>query len=109
MARAVIHNSDYPSVEAAKEAIDGHFHERNLHFSKHPKRAGQKIWRMERVPSEFRGRAKLRIRCTNDMLSTAHPYSHCHPMSTLQDAIFRRRERASKAMDHSGLAPDIVC
>jgi hypothetical protein len=53
MARAIIHNSDYPSVEAAKEAIDGYFSERNAHFSKHPKRAGQKIWRMERVPSEF--------------------------------------------------------
>lgn len=54
MARAIIHNSDYPSVEASKEAIDGYFSERNAHFSKHPKRAGQKIWRMERVPSEFR-------------------------------------------------------
>jgi len=54
MARAIIHNSDYPSVEAAKEAIDVYFSERNAHFSKHPKRAGQKIWRMERVPSEFR-------------------------------------------------------
>ena len=53
MARAIIHNSDYPSVEAAKEAIDKYFSERNTHFSKHPKRAGQKIWRMERVPSEF--------------------------------------------------------
>ena len=54
MARAIIHNSDYPSVESAKEAIDVYFSERNAHFSKHPKRAGQKIWRMERVPSEFR-------------------------------------------------------
>ena len=54
MARAIIHNSDYSSVEAAKEAIDVYFSERNAHFSKHPKRAGQKIWRMERVPSEFR-------------------------------------------------------
>ena len=54
MARAIIHNSDYPSVEAAKEAIDVYFSERNAHFAKHPKRAGQKIWRMERVPSEFR-------------------------------------------------------
>jgi transposase len=54
MARAIIHNSDYSSVEAAKEAIDLYFSERNAHFSKHPKRAGQKIWRMERVPSEFR-------------------------------------------------------
>jgi len=53
MARAIVHNSDYPSVEAAKEAIDVYFSERNAHFTKHPKRAGQKIWRMERVPGEF--------------------------------------------------------
>ncbi len=53
MARAIIHNSDYPSSDAAKEAIDLYFAERNGHFSKHPKRAGQKIWRKERVPSEF--------------------------------------------------------
>ena len=33
MARAIIHNTDYPSVEAAKEAIDVYFSERNAHFS----------------------------------------------------------------------------
>lgn len=54
MARAIIHNSDYPSIEAAQNAIGLHFSERNAHFSKHPKRAGQKIWGKERVPSEFR-------------------------------------------------------
>jgi hypothetical protein len=53
MAQAIIHNSDYPSIEATKEAIDRYFAERNGHFSKHPKRAGQKIWGKERVPSEF--------------------------------------------------------
>ena len=53
MARAIIHNSDFPSLEAAQGAIDKYFGERNDQFSKHPKRAGQKIWGDERVPSEF--------------------------------------------------------
>jgi len=53
MARAIIHNSDYSSAEAAREAIDQHFADRNKHFSEHPKRAGQKIWGKERVPSAF--------------------------------------------------------
>jgi MFS family permease len=53
MARAIIHNSDYPSVEVAKDAIDRYFTERNERFSKHPKRAGQNIWEKERVPSKF--------------------------------------------------------
>jgi hypothetical protein len=53
MARAIIHNSDYPSIEAAQYAIRLYFAERNAHFYKHPKRVGQKIWGKERVPSEF--------------------------------------------------------
>ena len=53
MARAIIHNSDYPSVEAAQEAIDRYFARRNEDFALHPKRAGQKIWGKERVPSMF--------------------------------------------------------
>jgi len=53
MARAIIHNSDYPSVEAAKEAIDCYFRTRNEHFAQHPQRAGRKIWGKERVPSAF--------------------------------------------------------
>jgi transposase len=53
MARAIIHNSDFPSLEAAQDAIDKYLAERNEQFSKHPKRAGQKIWGDERVPSEF--------------------------------------------------------
>ncbi|MGC1687235.1 MAG: IS630 family transposase [Candidatus Acidiferrales bacterium] len=53
MARAIIHNSDYPSLAEAKHAIDRYFEERNEHFKKFPKRAGGKIWGLERVPSEF--------------------------------------------------------
>jgi len=53
MARAIIHNSDYCSVEAAKDAIDCYYAERNEYFQTHPKRAGRKIWGQERVQSEF--------------------------------------------------------
>jgi len=53
MARAIIHNSDYHSLDAAKAAIDWHFRNRNEHFREHPKRAGRKIWGAERVQSEF--------------------------------------------------------
>ena len=53
MSRAIIHNSDYGSLNAAKDAIDLYFRETNEHFSEHPKRAGLKIWGKERVPSEF--------------------------------------------------------
>jgi hypothetical protein len=53
MARAIIHNSDYSSLGEAKKAIDRYFKERNEHFSAFPKRAGGKIWKLERVPSEF--------------------------------------------------------
>jgi len=53
MARAIIHNSDYPSVIAATEAIDRYIEERNAHFRNHPHRAGKTIWGQERVPSFF--------------------------------------------------------
>jgi transposase len=53
MARAIIHNSDYESTKAAMDAIDRHFKERNKHFLDNPKRAGNKIWGMERTSSEF--------------------------------------------------------
>jgi len=53
MARAIIHNSDYGSVEAAMDAIDRYIKDRNDYFAAHPKRAGQKIWGKERVPSLF--------------------------------------------------------
>jgi len=53
MARAILHNSDYPSVEEAKRAIDRYFAERNLYFREHPKRAGNKIWGGERETTTF--------------------------------------------------------
>src|ERR1017187_7780976 len=53
MARAIIHNSNYQSVEEAMAAIDRHFLERNDYFAQNPKRAGNKIWGQELVVSEF--------------------------------------------------------
>jgi len=53
MARAIIHNSDYESVEACMKAIDRYILERNQKFQKNPKRAGKKIWGKERVEAKF--------------------------------------------------------
>jgi len=53
MARAVLHNSDYESVEACMAAIDAYFAERNENFIKNPRRAGKKIWRDELVAPVF--------------------------------------------------------
>lgn len=53
LARAIIHNSNYLSIEEAKTAIDRYFRERNAYFTEHPKRAGCKIWGKERVPPSF--------------------------------------------------------
>jgi hypothetical protein len=53
MARAIIHSSDYDSVDAAQRAIDRYFRVRNEHFRLQPKRAGKKIWGEEPAPSEF--------------------------------------------------------
>lgn len=53
MARAIIHNSDYASVDEVQAAIDRYFRERNEHFERHPKRAGRIIWGKERVLAKF--------------------------------------------------------
>lgn len=53
MARAIIHNSDYKSIDECKSAIDRYFAERNENFNIHPKRAGNKIWGKERVNPAF--------------------------------------------------------
>jgi hypothetical protein len=53
MARAIIHNSDYADVAAAKAAIDRHLAERNAGFLRHPRRAGQKIWGKEPAVAVF--------------------------------------------------------
>ena len=54
LATAVIHNSDYQSVEQAKVAIDRYFKERNQYFQDHPRRAGKKLWGEELVQTEFK-------------------------------------------------------
>jgi len=54
MARAVIHNSDYGSVNECKRAIDRHFRERNAAFAKNPRRAGKVIWGKERELPVFK-------------------------------------------------------
>jgi len=53
MAKAIIHNSDYESLDACKAAIDRYFLERNDFFKANPKRAGKKIWGKENGPSQF--------------------------------------------------------
>ena len=53
MARAIIHNSDYQSVQECRAAIDRYFAERNQHFKDCPRRAGNKIWGKEIVPPSF--------------------------------------------------------
>jgi len=55
MARAVIANSNYASVEEARAAIERYVQERNEKFGCAPKRAGGKIWGMEREPARFSG------------------------------------------------------
>jgi transposase len=53
MARSIVHNSDYKTLDDAKAAFDRYFQERNAHFRQHPRRAGNKIWRKEREPAAF--------------------------------------------------------
>jgi DDE superfamily endonuclease len=53
MARAIIHNSNYKSIDEAKAAIDLYFENRNGQFQQNPKRAGKKIWGQEREDAEF--------------------------------------------------------
>jgi transposase len=44
MKKAVVHHSDYRNPQQMKAVISRHFRERNEHFTKNPKRAGNKIW-----------------------------------------------------------------
>jgi hypothetical protein len=53
MARAIIHNSNYQSVEECKGAIDKYYQERNQLYLENPQRAGNKIWGRERVKAIF--------------------------------------------------------
>jgi len=53
MAKSVIHNSDYDSVQECMDAIDRYFNVRNRHYKENPKRAGNKIWGKEKVKPVF--------------------------------------------------------
>lgn len=53
MAKAIIHNSNYQSVDECKNAIDRYFAERNKAFIENPKLAGKKIWGEELVKPVF--------------------------------------------------------
>ena len=53
MAKAILHNSDYQSVENCGAAIDRYFAERNEAYRRNPKRAGKKIWGEELVKPCF--------------------------------------------------------
>jgi hypothetical protein len=53
MAKAILHNSDYRSVEDCKAAIDRYFAERNEAYRRNPRRAGKKIWGKELVKPSF--------------------------------------------------------
>jgi len=53
MARAIIHNSNYASVDECKNAIDRYFLERNQNYKENPKKAGNKIWGKELVEPVF--------------------------------------------------------
>lgn len=53
LSQSVIHNSNYQSVDEAKAAIDRYIKERNEFFRANPRKAGNKIWGKEQVPSYF--------------------------------------------------------
>ena len=53
MARAIIANSNYGSIDEARAAIDRYVQERNVKFRSTPKRAGGAIWGSERELSRF--------------------------------------------------------
>jgi transposase len=53
MARAILHNSDYATLEDAKLAVTRYFDDRNDRFRIDPRRAGKTIWGKEIVPIMF--------------------------------------------------------
>jgi hypothetical protein len=61
MSRAVIQNSDYESVEAAKGPIDRHFADRNTYFETNSKRAGRRsrVRRPRRASLQRRPTARI--------------------------------------------------
>jgi transposase len=54
MSKAILHNSDYQSVNECAMVIDRYFSERNIAFTANPRRAGKKIWGKERTEAVFK-------------------------------------------------------
>ena len=61
LAKSVMHNSDYESLDEAKEAIALYFETRNKHFRDNPKHAGNKIWGKEIVAPKFSETQQCRV------------------------------------------------
>lgn len=53
MSKAVIHNSNYESVDMCKDAVNTYIADRNEFYKQSPKRAGNKIWGKEIVLPDF--------------------------------------------------------
>jgi hypothetical protein len=53
MARAVVHNSDFPHPDAAKKLIGDYFAVRNAYYEQNSSRAGNKLWGKERTIPVF--------------------------------------------------------
>jgi transposase len=53
VARAVLHNSDYASLESAQQAVARYLDDRNATYAANPRPAGKLIWGKERVPPVF--------------------------------------------------------
>src|SRR5215471_6350121 len=64
MAKGIIHNSDYPSAEAAKEAIDRYFKERNDHFSNARSAPDERPGGRSGCQASFPKQTTAKIRCT---------------------------------------------
>jgi hypothetical protein len=54
LAKSIIHNSDYSSLEECQSAITQYFLTRNEHFIAHPHKAGNKIWGKKLVVPAFK-------------------------------------------------------
>ena len=54
LAKSIIHNSDYTSLDECKAAITLYFQTRNGYFIQHPQKAGNKIWGKELVVPIFK-------------------------------------------------------
>jgi DDE superfamily endonuclease len=66
MSRAIIHNSDYKSIDAAKAAINRYFEDRNANFLQYPRELAKKSGVTSVSPPHFRTRITARIRITDN-------------------------------------------